>query len=336
MMLSGIRRLVLVGMVILAAVPFGSAAAPPSACLAVGDSLAAGVGSTLPRERSAAVLLCEWASTYLGEKSELVSLAVPGERTESFLSGGQAERLRQTVARLRAEGRAIRFVLISLGGNDVLQLRAADEVEREEQLAAFEANYAEAMRVIRSAVGDVPLLALTLYDPTEGDASAPRSDSWWIAQFDRAIRAGAESVGALVVDLDKEFRGRTDEWTWWPVDIHPTNAGYAAIARAAWRALAWDRQAPQVVIERPEAGSRVERRFLTVRARISDLGGIERVGLWVDGQEIGTLDPLPGADEWITLWETPWPLPGPPLRLEVRAVDRAGNEGRAAVELVRP
>jgi hypothetical protein len=90
------------------------------------------------------------------------------------------------------------------------------------------------------------------------------------------------------------------------------------------------------VIERPEAGSRVERRFLTVRARISDLGGIERVGLWVDGQEIGTVDPLPGADEWITLWETPWPLPGPPLRLEVRAVDRAGNEGRAAVELVRP
>jgi len=304
--------------------------------LAVGDSLAAGVGSTLPRERSAAVLLCEWASTYLGEKSELVSLAVPGERTESFLSGGQAERLRQTVARLRAEGRAIRFVLISLGGNDVLQLQTADEVEREEQLAAFEANYAEAMRVIRSAVGDVPLLALTLYDPTEGDASAPRSDSWWIAQFDRAIRANAESVGALVVDLDKEFRGRTDEWTWWPVDIHPTNAGYAAIARAAWRALAWDRQAPQVVIERPETGSHVKRRFLTVRARISDLGGIERVGLWVDGQEIGTLDPLPEADEWITLWETPWPLPGPSLRLEVRAVDRAGNEGRAAVELVRP
>jgi len=336
MMSSGIRRLVLVGMVVLAAVPFGSVAAPPSVCLVVGDSLAAGVGSTLPRERSAAALLCEWASTYWGEKSELVSLAVPGESTESFLRGGQVERLRQTMARLRAEGRTIRFVLISLGGNDLLQLQTSDEVTRDQQLAAFEVNYAEAMRVIRSAVGDVPLLALTLYDPTEGDASAPRSDSWWIAQFDRAIRAGAEPVGALVVDLNKEFRGRANEWTWWPVDIHPTNEGYAAIARAAWRALAWDRQAPQVVIERPEAGSRVERRFVTVRARIRDRGGIERVGLWVDGQEIGTLDPLPGTDEWITLWETPWPLPGPPLRLEVRAVDRAGNEGRAAVELVRP
>ncbi len=336
MMPFGMRRLVLVAIVMVTAVPFGSAAAPPSACLAVGDSLAAGVGSTLPRERSAAALLCEWASAYWGEKGELLSLAVPGESTESFLRGGQVERLRQTMARLRGEGRAIRFVLISLGGNDLLQLGAADEIEREEQVAAFEANYAEAMRAVRSAVGDVPLLALTLYDPTEGDSSAPRSDSWWIAQFDRAIRAGAEPVGALVVDLDREFRGRTNEWTWWPVDIHPTNEGYAAIARAAWRALAWDRQAPQVVIERPEAGSRVERRFVTVRARIRDLGGIERVGLWVDGREIGTLDPLPGTDEWITLWETPWPRPGPPLRLEIRAVDRAGNEGQAAVELVRP
>jgi hypothetical protein len=90
-----------------------------------------------------------------------------------------------------------------------------------------------------------------------------------------------------------------------------------------------------VTIKRPRDGDALGRRYQTVRARVRDPGGVESVTLWVDGQQIGTLDPLSSNDEWITLWETPWPSSGPPIVLEVRARDRAGNETSATVRLER-
>uniref|UniRef100_A0A7C5RU90 Lipolytic protein G-D-S-L n=1 Tax=Thermomicrobium roseum TaxID=500 RepID=A0A7C5RU90_THERO len=317
-------------------VPFSrSIAAPPAVCLAVGDSLAAGIGSTLPRERSAAAILCQWSGEFFGERTELVSTAVPGERTSFFLTEGQLDRLRETVEAAQRRGSTIRFVLVSLGGNDLLALQNANESERDRAFAEFQTNIGEALAAIRRTVGEVPLLVLTLYDPTEGDPGAERSESWWVARFNSELRTQASAVGASVVDLESLFRGHSAEWTWWPVDVHPTNEGYEAIARAAWKALGWDQEAPQIRIERPRDGEQVDRRYLTVRARVTDAGGVERVSLWVDGQEVGTLDPLSERDEWITLWETPWPMAGPPITLEVRAEDRAGNEGRAAVRLER-
>ncbi len=313
--------------------PLGATA--PAVCLAVGDSLAVGIGSTLPRERSAAAILCRWSGEFFQEQTQLVSVAVPGERTSSFLTGDQLDRLRETVETARRRGSAIRFVMVSLGGNDLLALRDAKESERDRLFAEFQATVGEALAAIRRVVGEVSLLVLTLYDPTEGDPGAERSDSWWIARFNSELRAQASTVGASVVELEAQFRGHSAEWTWWPVDVHPTNEGYEAIARQAWRVLGWDREPPEVRIERPQDGEQVGRRYLTVRAQVTDAGGVEQVTLWVDGQEVGTLDPLPERGEWITLWETPWPRVGPPITLEVRAKDRAGNEGRAAVRLER-
>lgn len=312
-----------------------SGAVAPAVCIVAGDSLAVGVGSTLPRERSAAAIFCQWSGEFFGERTELVSIAVPGERTSSFFTEGQLDRLRETVEAAQRRRSTIRFVLVSLGGNDLLALQNMNESERDRAFAEFQTNIGEALAAIRRAVGEAPLLVLTLYDPTEGDPGAERSESWWVARFNSELRAQASAVGALVVDLENLFRGHSAEWTWWPVDVHPTNEGYEAIARQAWKALGWDREAPQVRIKRPQDGEQLSRRYLTVRAHVTDTGGVERVSLWVDGQEVGTLDPLSERDEWITLWETPWPMAGPPITVEVRAEDRAGNEGRAAVRLER-
>ncbi len=317
-------------------VPARSVAQPPALCLAAGDSLAAGVGSTLPRERSAAALLCRWSEAFFGTRAQLVSLARPGERASTYRASGQIDALKEEVERAARSGQPVRFVLLSLGGNDLLALQDVDDAERDRRLTAFAVDVRAAFRATREAIGpEVPLLVLTVYDPTEGDPAVERSDSWWIARFNEEITRAAEEVGGSVVDLAPVFRGHTRDWTWWPVDIHPTNAGYEAIARAAWRVLGWDRDAPQVAIERPRDGSRVARRYQTVRAVVVDPGGVEEVTLWVDGRQIGTLDPLPDGERWITLWETPWPSAGPPVTLEVRARDRAGNEGVATVRLLR-
>ncbi|MCS7050136.1 MAG: GDSL-type esterase/lipase family protein [Thermomicrobium sp.] len=329
--------LVLLAAVLVDGGSFGhSSAAPPALCVAVGDSLAAGIGSTLPRERSAAALLCQWSQAYFGEQAELVSLAVPGETTRSFLEGSQLDRLRATMDAARRQGRAIRFVLVSLGGNDLLALADRAEAERERAYAQFETDLAAALTAVRAAIGQTPLLMLTPYDLTEGDADAVQTDSWWVGRFAQAIRVQATAVGGTVVDLARGFRGHIAEWTWWPVDVHPTNDGYMAIARLAWRALGWDREAPRVTVVLPTEGAVIVRRYATVRVRVDDPGGIESVTLWVDGQEIGTLDPLPEEGEWITLWETPWPMAGPPILVEVRAADRAGNVGEASVQVRLP
>ncbi|MFN3337211.1 MAG: SGNH/GDSL hydrolase family protein, partial [Thermomicrobium sp.] len=205
-----------------------SGAVAPPVCIAAGDSLAVGVGSTLPRERSAAAILCQWSGEFFGERTELVSIAVPGERTDSFLTGGQLDRLRETVEATQRRGSTIRFVLVSLGGNDLLALQDVTENERDRIFAEFQKNIGEALAAIRRTVGEVPLLVLTLYDPTEGDAGAERSESWWVARFNSELRAQASAVGASVVELESLFRGHRAEWTWWPVDVHPTNEGYEA------------------------------------------------------------------------------------------------------------
>lgn len=312
------------------------AAAPPAICLAAGDSLAAGVGSTLPRERSAAALLCRWSEAFFGDRAELVTVARPGERTGSFRTSGQLQALHEAIERARRAGQPIRFVLVSLGGNDLLALRDASEEERDRLFGEFAEALGPALLAVRETIGEgTPLLALTLYDPTDGDPTAERTESWWIARFNEAIRQRAEAVGGIVVDLASAFRGHSADWTWWPVDVHPTNAGYEAIARTAWQALGWDRTGPAITIERPSDGSELERRYQTVRAVVTDPGGVEQVTLWVDGREIGTLDPLPSNNEWLTLWETPWPIDGPPITLEIRARDRAGNESVATMRILR-
>lgn len=337
--MTGRRVLVLVTLLLLTASAVTTArlaAAPPAVCLAAGDSLAAGIGSTLPRERSAAALLCRWSEAFFGDRAEFVNVARPGERATTFRSDGQLQALRDAVGRARRAGEPIRFVLLSLGGNDLLALREASEEDRDRLFAQFADALGAALVETRAAIGDAtPLLVLTLYDPTEGDPTAERSDSWWIARFNDEIRRRAEAVSGTVIDLAGAFAGHSSDWTWWPVDIHPTNAGYEAIARFAWQALGWDRQGPRVTIERPADGSGLDRRYQTVRAAVEDPGGVEQVTLWVDGREIGTLDPLPSSGEWITLWETPWPSSGPPITLEVRARDRAGNESVATVQMLR-
>lgn len=310
-------------------------AAPPVWCFAVGDSLAAGIGSTLPRTRSAAALLCEWVGTYTGERTELINLAVPGEQVTTFSSNGQMERLRQQLQQARREGRTVAFVLMSLGGNDLLKLLETDDSERDALFEAFQSEFRSVLTEARNQIGSTPLLILSLYDLSEGDPTAPRSDSWWVARVNEVIRQAGAGVEARVLPLDEVFRGQITQWTWWPVDVHPTNSGYEAIARLAWKALAIDLEPPAVSLERPRVGEKVTRRYMTVRARVWDPGGVEQVQLWVDGKPIGTLDPLPDGQEWIGLWETRWPEPGPATVLEVRAVDRAGQVGRASVRLER-
>ncbi|MEX2315184.1 MAG: SGNH/GDSL hydrolase family protein, partial [Thermomicrobiales bacterium] len=100
--------------------PRSTQAATPGVYIALGDSIAAGIGSSLPRTRGNAAIIAQWMERLSGESVPLENLATPGETATSFIDGGQIERLRDIVARSRAASVPIAAVTVALGGNEML------------------------------------------------------------------------------------------------------------------------------------------------------------------------------------------------------------------------
>jgi lysophospholipase L1-like esterase len=231
------------------AVPTASRAASPGVYIALGDSIAAGTGSSLPRTRGYVALIEARMQRVLGAQVTLANLAVPGETTASFINGGQLSRLQQRVADSTAANVPVVAVTVSLGGNDILSLTGSDQAQRQAALDAFRTTYLSALQSIRSTVGpDVPVVVTTYYDLSEGDAAIPNSDSWWLAQFNAVITDAAAQVSAIVADVAPAFAGHISEYTLKPFDVHPTNAGHKAIADVVWKALAIDTDAPSISV----------------------------------------------------------------------------------------
>ncbi len=308
----------------------GAAAQP--VCLALGDSLSAGIGTTLPRKRAYPRLVCDLLAQATARSTRLVNLAVPGETTRSFLQGEQLARLRDEVARLRSQQAEIRAVMLSLGGNDLLELLDASPEERQAGLDRFRQDYPAALAAIRDVLGqESPLVVTTVYDLSEGDPFAVQTDAWWVAQFNAVIREAAARYGAPVADLEPAFRGHIQEWTWYPADVHPTNAGYEEIARLVWQALGIDTEPPSVQIERPAAGP-LARRFATVRVQATDNVGVARVELLVGDRPPVELQYHPEQHVWLALWDSAGATAQ--TTLLVRAYDVAGHVGEAQVTVI--
>ena len=339
---AAVVRSLLVGLLI-AFPPIGAPPATPTppgnVHLALGDSLTAGVGASDPGARGFAALVTGYLSAQTGRPTALVNLAVPGETTASFLSGGQLARAEAAIADAHAVGRRLDPITLSLGANDLIAAPAT-AADRERALAGVAANLRRILAALVSAAGPgdrAPrLLVLTPYDPTATDPSLPNTDAWWIARLNDAIAAETAGAGGTLVPLDPVVRGREAELTHRPTDIHPTNAGHAAIAAAVWAASRFDRNPPSVRFDRPAPGT-LTRRTPTVAALVGDPAGIAEVTWSVDGALQGPLPFVPALGAHATVWDTRPLAPGRHL-LEVRATDIGGNVATASlmVEVLGP
>lgn len=323
MLLAGVVALVVVASLALPVQRLVQAA-PEQVYIALGDSVAAGQVTSLPRSRSYPALVRNLLSQQA--EVELRNLAVLGETAESFLADGQFERLEAELSDIREQGTDVRVVTVSLGGNEMLNLSAASEEERVEGLDVFRETFPSALDAIGTALGDVEprIVATTYYDLTGGDPSEAGSDAWWIAQFNEVIREASSARGVLVADVEPVFRGRIRELTWHPTDIHPTNTGHAEIARIVWQVLEIDQEPPTVTIERPD-GDMASRLTPTIRVVADDNVGIDHVELWIDGTYERDLIYLPAEAAWMVLWDGR-DYPDESVTLSVRAADLAGNE----------
>ncbi len=201
---------------------------PPLTYVSLGDSLAIGVGASDPRERGYTPLYRDLLERETGREVALVGLGVAGETSESFANGPNPQLLKAREVLAENPGAV---VTLSLGGNDLLSVANGNNAEREAALARYAQNLGYALRTLEDASDPAPRVSvLALYNPSPGSFTDE-----WTGRLNGEIRRVAEENGVSIVAADEAFRGHEEEYAHharYPWDVHPTDAGYEALARA--------------------------------------------------------------------------------------------------------
>lgn len=234
--------------------------------LALGDSLAVGVGAApgagyVPRLRE---LLRQPAQ---GGIVHLANVAVSGETSDSFITGGQLGRALDAIDDPMID---VRVVTLDIGGNDILGLLApggpcaTDPAGMGCQAAVVAGlgnvarNYPALLSALAARGGHARLLVMTYYNPFSGagsayealtdrallgsdgkiDCAANARDPQTVGLNDLIACLGSRA-GATVVDVYPLFAGKGPVLTHvLSGDVHPNDQGHEAIARAFAAALA--------------------------------------------------------------------------------------------------
>ncbi len=199
---------------------------PPLVYVSLGDSLAAGAGASDPRERGYSPLYRDLLEEETGREVRLIGLGVSGETSESFVTGPQLRRAESVLAENPGA-----VVTISLGANDLLSVAEGTGAEREETLARYARNLDYILRTLAGASDPAPgISVLALYNPAPGSFTDE-----WTGRLNAETRRVAEENAVSVAAGDEAFRDhREEEYTNYAryQDIHPTDEGYEALARA--------------------------------------------------------------------------------------------------------
>jgi acyl-CoA thioesterase-1 len=244
----------------------GAGAAPGSPLyLALGDSLAAGVGASEPAQTGYVglvfdVLRTELTSPYRESGLALLNLGDPGETTTLMLAaGGQMDKALAEIESRRDDGIAgneVAVITIDIGANDFIPLVQGDspclpnpladacQEAAVSALATFEFNFTDIMHRLRAAAGpDVEIVALGLYNPlsgTGGPFDAVGDTAVGLFNNTVSVVVGASDIQAGLADVFPLFQGRGSELTHiaeLPPDVHPNDSGHYLMAQAVVVAL---------------------------------------------------------------------------------------------------
>lgn len=215
--------------------------------VSLGDSLAVGAGSSDPIERGYAPLYRDDLEKETDREVRLVQLGISGETSDSFIGDYPADsQLSRATEALRRNPGAT--VTLSLGGNDLMRTGDYTDAEREAAISAYGRNLDFILETLDGASRPAPrITVLAYYNPAPGSFT-----DRWVGRLNTEIRTVAEQNGVRVAAGDRAFVDREGEYTrhdQYPWDIHPTDAGYEALAEAFTEA-GWVRLAD---FRRPEA-----------------------------------------------------------------------------------
>lgn len=192
--------------------------------MALGDSLAAGYGA-LPATQGYAYLLYQQGVYDQVTNTLFANAAVPGATSGDVL----AYQVPPAITRFQPT-----VVTLSVGGNDLLAiLGGADPLQ---VLGQFQANLGQILCGLRQALPQSRIYVHNLYDVPEITANVP-GGLQAILGFNAVIAGVAQACGASVADVYSAFSGRNGLLLIarngaGQFEVHPTNAGYRAIADA--------------------------------------------------------------------------------------------------------
>lgn len=238
--------------------------AGPTTYLALGDSVAAGIGADLPSRDGYVPLLAGRLSDRLGCERpaaagcpvQVRNLSAGGATTTTLLRNQLPAALEQ----LASED--VRLVTVTIGGNDVFEPVVRACAGGPEQPTCRQAVQDSLQRVdegvdrllgelTRAAAPDAVVALMTYYNPVPSCQLAPLSGL--AAQvlegteqergLNDVLRERAGQHGAVVVDTAGDL-GDRDHFVGGSDCLHPTGAGHAAIAAA------FDAQVGRLVAER--------------------------------------------------------------------------------------
>ncbi len=223
-----IRRAALVASILLLALASSCSGEPPAAYASLGDSLAVGVGASDPRDHGYAPLYRDLLEKETGREVQLIQLGVAGETSESFVTDPNPQLAQAETALADNPGASI---TLSLGGNDLLSVADGTDAEREEALTRYDRNLDYILKALKNASDPSPRVTmLALYNPAPGSFTDE-----WTGRLNAEIRRMAGDNAVSVAAADETFQGQEVEYTHhahYPWDVHPTDEGYEALARA--------------------------------------------------------------------------------------------------------
>ena len=234
-----------------------AAAAEHPAYLALGDSIAFGLGVPDPQSQGYVALAYQAlrdSDRYRESGLDLVNLATPGATSSDLLEeGGQLDRALGEIAARAAtpEEDAVEIVSLNIGGNDLLALaRPASPCVRdagsEECLAEFgatlstlQANVTEVLSRLSEAAPEAGIFVINLYNPYSGTGD-PREGVADLAvqQLNGVLGAAAAAQGGRVrlADVYQLFNGRGPQWIS-SDGLHPNENGHRVIAEVLVAAI---------------------------------------------------------------------------------------------------
>ena len=212
--------------------------------LALGDSIAAGSGSSDAATTSYAALVAEALRARFGPGLELRSLAVASHTSQDLID----QQLPQAVEQLRKG--AVRLVTLTIGGNDLGQYGAEPAClpdpsdpacPLEDGLLDVEERLSLILQELREAGPDTAIVIMAypnLFSGTGHEFDRPAEIAFDL--LDGVITSVARRHDVLVADPRRDFIGeghRLSHLRDRTPDAHPNDAGYRVIAQAFLEAL---------------------------------------------------------------------------------------------------
>ena len=226
--------------------------------LALGDSLAVGVGASSPSTLGyvpRAYGSLRGSERYRDGGLDLLNVGVAGATSADLVqAGGQLDSAIAEIINRRDTGPAgdeVEIISVDIGGNDLLSLVAPNSPCLEsasvepcraafgEVLSALQSNLAATLLRLRTAAPDAIIVTVDLYNPYSGTGDLREP----IAEIGVGQANGV--IGAVTADPDLRvktasvfqlFSGRGLQWVA-PDGIHPNDNGHAVIAEALLAAI---------------------------------------------------------------------------------------------------